>query len=121
MNYGKIKVMNFDSQYLYQGYNKDFGPLNIGYINIYCKEIQDYLRQDKVVIHHCTPFPKIMCNQIMLVASYLILCHKYNARNSLSKFDKIDRDLVPYCDSGSRFNSFSLTNFDCMHALEKAI
>ena len=43
-NTTKNKVLNFDSRMLYQGYNKDFGPLNIGYISYYCQEIKDHLR-----------------------------------------------------------------------------
>ena len=40
----KVKVLNFDSKLLYQGYNKDFGPLNLGYISIYCNDVQEQLR-----------------------------------------------------------------------------
>ena len=36
---GGLKILNFDSQFQYQGYNRDFGPLNIAYITLYCKEI----------------------------------------------------------------------------------
>ena len=37
----KMKVVNFDSEYKYQYYNMDFGPLNLGYVTLFCREIND--------------------------------------------------------------------------------
>jgi hypothetical protein len=113
--YPKVKVLNFDSRLLYQGYNNDFGPLNIGYLSVYCAEIADYLSQDKIVVHHSTQFPKILSNQVMLMSAYLLLVEQDSLRNVWNNFGgKMENKVDQYRDSGTRYNSFGLTNYDCL-------
>ena len=95
--------------------------MSIGYIAVYCSEIKDYLKQDKAIIHHCTAFNKILCNQVLLMASYLMLVEGDNLTNVWKTFAaKFDSDLEPYRDSGTRTNTFGLTNFVVLQALHKA-
>ena len=37
----KMKIINFDSEFMYQYYNQDFGPLNIGQVTLFCREINE--------------------------------------------------------------------------------
>ena len=117
----QVKVLNFDSRLLYQGYNQDFGPLNIGHISVYCKEIDELVRNGTVVIHHTTTFHKTLANQAMLMAAYLMICKQHSASKAWAKFRTVDRELIPYCDSGARYNSFGLRVLDCLRALEMAM
>lgn len=93
----------------------------MGYIAVYCSEIKDFLKQDKIVIHHSTTFNKILCNQILLMAAYLILVEGQSLSSVWKSFAaKYDSDLEPYRDSGTRSNTFGLNNFVVLQALSKA-
>ena len=47
-------IINIDEELKYQGYNKDFGPLNLAQVHKYCTQVQNLHRQGKRVVHHCT-------------------------------------------------------------------
>ena len=47
-------IINIDEELRYQGYNKDFGPLNLGQVHKYCKQVSDHIREGKRVVHHCS-------------------------------------------------------------------
>ena len=34
-----MKFVNFDKRFKYEGFNRDFGPLNLGHVTEYCREI----------------------------------------------------------------------------------
>jgi len=88
---------------------------------LYARELQDYFKNDYVIIHHTTVFPKIMGNQAMLMAAYLIVCHRLTAEMAWKHFNHIQRELTGFCDSGTRYNRFEIQVMDCLNALEKAI
>lgn len=39
-----VKIVNFDKRFLYEGFNKDFGPLNIGHVTEYCREMRNLVK-----------------------------------------------------------------------------
>lgn len=45
-------MLNIDSTIVYQGYNKDFGPLNLAGVHRYITQIQSRLEEHKAVVHH---------------------------------------------------------------------
>ena len=47
-------IINIDDELRYQGYNKDFGPLNLAQVHRYCKQVSDLIREGRRVVHHCT-------------------------------------------------------------------
>ena len=57
-----VKILNYDSRFIYSAYNRDFGPLNIGNVTEYCKEIGVNLKQGTVLIHHTSTAPKMLAN-----------------------------------------------------------
>ena len=40
----KLKVINFDHTYSYEGYNSDFGPFDLNIVHKYCTEIDKLLK-----------------------------------------------------------------------------
>lgn len=65
----EYKVVNVDHSLEYQGYNKDFGPLNIGQVHRYCKEVQEGMSRAKVV-HHCSTHYQKQANACFLICAY---------------------------------------------------
>ena len=57
-----VKILNYDSRFIYQGYNRDFGPLNIGNVTEYCNELNHHLKNGTVLIHHTSTAPKMLAN-----------------------------------------------------------
>jgi hypothetical protein len=47
-------IINIDEELKYQGYNKDFGPLNLAQVHKYCTQVQNMQSLGKRVVHHCT-------------------------------------------------------------------
>ena len=47
-------IINIDEELKYQGYNKDFGPLNLAQVHKYCSQVLNLNREGKRVVHHCT-------------------------------------------------------------------
>ena len=78
-------ILNFDKKYAYKAINKDFGPINIGDITNYCREMEDVLRNNArglrkfgqpsdIIVHHCNVNPKTLVNQAILICSFLLNC-----------------------------------------------
>lgn len=42
-----LKVVNFDREFVYEGFNNDFGPLNIAQITEYCRIMENQLQRLK--------------------------------------------------------------------------
>ena len=58
----------------------------------------------------------------MLISAFLLLVEKESLRNIWHDFAaKMDKLGEPYRDSGTRHNAFTITNHDCLQALNKAV
>ena len=69
----RMRVLNFDQEFQYVGYNSDFGPINIGNITLYCRKIKKELQEIELdarrtqtipihLVHHCSSKPKVLAN-----------------------------------------------------------
>ena len=66
----EITVINIDHSLAYLGYNKDFGPLNLGQLHSFCTQVKQEIDAGKTVLHHCTTHFQKQANAVFLACSY---------------------------------------------------
>ena len=71
-------MVNVDVQYVYEGYNTDFGPLTLNYVHKFVKHVDTMLHSHAKVIHHCSPSFKHQANAAFLMGAYLILSKNWS-------------------------------------------
>jgi cell division cycle 14 len=81
---------NIDSVLVYQGYNRDFGPLNLAQVHRYCIELYRILKDKKnqgvKIFHHCAPNFAKQANAAFLMSAFLVVCFKSSAEQAWQPF-----------------------------------
>ena len=115
-------MLNIDNQYLYEGYNSDFGPLTLNFVHKFVKEVDNLLAKYTKVIHHCSPNFKTECNGAFLIGSYLIISKSWSIKQIQDAFGaSYLNSLRPFRDAGVGPDDFPLTVVDCLKGIERAV
>lgn len=108
---------------IYQGYNKDFGPLNLAQVHRYCTELRRILKDDKYsgvrIFHHCSPHFQKQSNACFLMGAFLVVCHGRSADEAFLPFKHLQ--LAPFRDAGEESSAFECSVLDCLRGLERAV
>jgi len=65
-------VVNIDSSILYQGYNKDFGPLNLAGLHRYISLMQEKI-EENILVHHTSTNYQKQANSCFLMCAYQMI------------------------------------------------
>ena len=71
-----------------------------------------------MLVHHCSSNPKVLANQALLMAAYMVIYRGYSAKQAWKKFGRFHNRIIPYCHAGGLENSFEIEIFDCLRAIE---
>ncbi len=90
---------------MYQGYNKDFGPLTLAQLHRYCTELFKIMKDPKNagvrIFHHCSPRYNKQANACFLMSAFMVVCYEYTAEKAFEPFqDTIAEKLTPFRDAG---------------------
>eukprot|EP01066_Platyproteum_vivax_P003023 Platyproteum_vivax@DN13917_c0_g1_i1.p1 len=112
-----------DELFVYDNFNFDFGPLNLGHIHEYCLLLSDKLKTLKKhrYVHYCCKATGKRNNAAFLMCCYEIVCMHKSAEDALRPFSIVSPPLVPYRDAGFSSSSFDSHMMDCLNGLERAI
>lgn len=117
---------NVDQVLVYQGYNKDFGPLNLAQLHRYCIELYRILKDKRYqgirIFHHSSPTFNKQANAAFLMSAFLVICFKLSAERAWAPFQRaLEGHLIPFRDAGEVPGDFDLTVLDCLRGLEFAL
>lgn len=126
------RILNFERKYAYRSVNKDFGPIDIGSITEYCREMEQLLKDidhsafrpggegPEVIIHYSSINPKVLANQALLICCFEMLCLHHPPEYLFKKFNPITRKLMAFCDTSKPVSDFELGFNEVIKALHTA-
>lgn len=108
----------------YLAYNTELGPVDLGVIVSFCKELQaqqDQYKDVRPLVYFTYDMPGHATNGALLLGCFLMLQHKMSAATVADIFSVIQPSpFEPFLDA-SGMQEFSLSLFDCFAALEHSI
>eukprot|EP01066_Platyproteum_vivax_P008580 Platyproteum_vivax@DN3624_c0_g1_i1.p1 len=111
-----------DYELVYENFNADFGPLNLGLTHRYCVHLNEKLAcHKKRIIHWCSTAHDKRNNAAYLLCAYQIIILKRTAEEAFSHFKDVDPPFMPYRDAGYGNWDYDCKMLDCLKGLERAI
>ena len=111
-----------DDSLKYEPFASDFGPLNLGQIYRFCKQVRYLLRlaerEDKKVYMYARDQPQNKANRAVLVGAYDILFRGATAEEAYAKLMTL-APFVPFRDASCGPSTFSLTVLDVLQGVYK--
>lgn len=123
-----VKFIYIDDELVYEGFDSDFGPLNMAMLYKYCMRINGILQpgssdsgSKKKVVHVTTEDGKKRANSAFLVGAYSILYLGVSPHESLKSLMANDgAPFSPFRDAAIGPCYYNLYLIDCLRAIEKA-
>ncbi|KAK9890163.1 hypothetical protein WA026_008968 [Henosepilachna vigintioctopunctata] len=119
-----VHYFSIDSEFRYENFYKDFGPLNLSMLYHYCTKIHKKLIsvsfQNKKIVHYTGPDDEKRVNAAYLIGSYAIIYLKFDpnqAHEILMKETK--KPYIQFRDA-SCGEPYNLSLLDCLKAIKKA-
>lgn len=114
-----------DSNFVYEPFAEDFGPLSLGAVFRYCHMLEEMQRSTallgKHLVHCCSQEPQKRANAACLICAYQVVVLRKPANAALRPFSNIVPPFVPFRDASTGPSSFDLTILDCLEGLERGI
>ena len=90
MKYVQILYLLIYQILVYNGYNKDFGPLSLAQVHRFCTELKRIMKDDKYrdvkIFHHCSPHFQKQSNACYLMGAFMMVCYGYTAEEAWHPF-----------------------------------
>eukprot|EP01135_Chromosphaera_perkinsii_P010094 Nk52_evm19s2011 gene=Nk52_evmTU19s2011 len=119
-----VHYFSTDTEYTYQSFYDDFGPLNLGMLYRYCRMIEKKLIMPnlhrKILVHYCKGNARARTNAIFLIASYAVLYLDWSPDKMYKEFIKLQLPLVPFRDASFGPSIYNLGMIDVLKGLLKA-
>jgi cell division cycle 14 len=111
-----------DNDLVYEPFFADFGPLDLGKMHLFCKELEKLLSdsqyKDFKIYHYCsTEFGK-QANAALLMGSFMIICLNKSAEEAWKIFLPYQSKFVPFRDATMSVCTYKCTIYDCLKGLE---
>jgi cell division cycle 14 len=117
---------SIDSEFVYEPFFRDFGPLNLGLVYRYCclleAKFAEVRGSGRQLVHCCSAIPQKRANAAFLACAYQVVVLKTPADIAFAPFRRISPPFLPFRDATYTATScFDLTILDCLEGLELAI
>eukprot|EP01066_Platyproteum_vivax_P013599 Platyproteum_vivax@DN6148_c0_g1_i3.p1 len=113
-----------DNDLVYENFNEDFGPLNLGLTHKYCAYLNAKLHHDaftkKRIIHWCANSPDKRNNSAYLMCAFQIAMLKKTADVSYTPFQNVTPAFLPYRDAGYGAWDYNCLMISCLRGFERA-
>ena len=113
-----------DEELVYERFNDDFGPLDMGQTWHFCERVSALLARaartspNKRVFLFSRSDPQSRANFAVLVGAYLILCCGAAADSAFSQVQPL-QPFAPFRDAASAPSLFTLSVLDCLRGLQR--
>ncbi|XP_055389051.1 dual specificity protein phosphatase CDC14A-like [Condylostylus longicornis] len=115
---------NLDSEFVYEPFFADFGPLNLGHTYRYCELLEEKLTDprlaDRRIVHYTTADMHKRSNAAYLMVSFCVVLLGWEPDAAVEMFNS-QPPLLPFRDATYGSCSYQLTLFDCARGLDKGI
>ena len=120
-----IILFTTDQDLSYEGFNNDFGPLDIGALTKYCRAVKqklDSLTKPGIrLVHFCASNPNKRANAACLALAYLVVVEKLPADSAWRKLAGIKPPFKEFVDASQCTHSFTMNILDVLRGLEKGL
>jgi cell division cycle 14 len=111
-----------DSDFAYQAFYADFGPLSLLQIHIFLIVALNHLEaHDGIVNMYCSNSPQQIANSVLLAASFRLIYMQRSAYDALLPFTNLLTHCRPFRDASAFPSTFDLTVTACIQGLERAM
>ena len=114
-----------DGDLLYKPFYRDFGPLDIGKVHLFCQEIQKLVNNQEYngrkIYHYTSKDYAHQANSAFLMAAYMIIIEGKTADEAWEKFKPYHHKFVAYVDASQADKDYECTILHCLKGLELAI
>lgn len=119
-----MTTFSTDSEFVYDPFRSDFGPLNLGHVWRYCEKVHKLLptkhsTRTNQYVHSCAHDRGKRANSIFLICCYLMVMHGYTPDQAWLPFNKVR--LTPFRDATYGLCQYSLLIIDCLRGLDLAM
>ena len=114
-----------DRELIYEPFNNDFGPLDLGALTKYCRALHHKLQLssktgDKL-IHFTSTLPHKRANSACLALCYLVVVEKRSAEQAWNKLAHAKPRFTEFVDASQITHPFTLSILDVLKGLEMAV
>ncbi|KAL8424279.1 hypothetical protein Efla_002897 [Eimeria flavescens] len=114
-----------DTDFVYEPFFLDFGPLNLSCIFRYCmmlnSKLQDPALRNKVLVHYTYSCSKMTTNAVLLLGSFLVVAMGKTPEEAMQPFAPLSHCLRPFRDATYSGCYFCLSVLDCLRGLSYAV
>ena len=114
-----------DEELAYEGFNLDFGPLDLGQTWRFCDRVSALLARaaragpKRRVYVYSRADPQARANFAVLLGAYLVLCGGAAADAAYTQVQAL-QPFAPFRDAASTPSPFALSVLDCLRGLQRA-
>jgi cell division cycle 14 len=114
-----------DRELVYEPFNNDFGPLDIGAVTKYCRALSRKMESLKSasmkLVHFTSTLPHKRTNAACLALSYLVVVEKMSADEAWSLVSNVKPKFSEFVDASQFTHQFTLSILDVLRGIETAI
>ena len=114
-----------DENLVYIPFYKDFGPLNLAYVHIFCSELNSIVANSKYkkskIYHYTSKNYAKRANAAFLMGCYLILFHQKTAEESWKFFKNVEPAFKPFVHATQGQSDYQCTILECLQGFELGI
>jgi cell division cycle 14 len=111
-----------DTDFQYQPFFSDFGPLSLLQIHIFlCVSLTHISEHDGLIRFHCSNTADSVANSILLAASFRLIYLELTPDEALQPFLHLLPRVKPFRDASSFPSTYDLTIPACIYGLSRAI
>jgi cell division cycle 14 len=114
-----------DEDLVYEPFYADFGPLDLGKVHLFCKELEklmtDQSYKEYKIYHYTSTDYKKKANAAFLMGCYMIISLKKSAEEAWNIFGPIQSKFVPFRDAIKGPCHYKCTIYHCLKGLEIAM
>lgn len=121
-----VHFLFVDNDFVYQAFNQDFGPLNLGMLYLYCKKVNTIFKKRHTIIHLTSIEKEKRANAAFLIGCYCILYHQMQPAEVAEKLKELStsylayKNFAPFVHAGFDACRYLLQLEDCFSAIQKA-
>ena len=121
----EILAFTTDRELIYEPFNNDFGPLDIGSVTKYCRalhhKLQMSLKSGDKLFHFTSTLPNRRANAACLALCYLVVVEKTSASEAWAKLAGVKPGFSEFVDASQITHAFTISILDVLQGLEFAV
>ena len=121
----EILAFTTDRELIYEPFNNDFGPLDIGSVTKYCRalhhKLQMSLKSGDKLVHFTSTLPNRRANAACLALCYLVVVEKMSASEAWAKLAGVKPGFSEFVDASQITHAFTISILDVLQGLEFAV